>query len=460
MMNWPPKKLSLTFASFAGIMALTDLIPPLRDYKVMDWTIVSTVADFAERKQSQSPEAEESERLKPDTNPLRQAKFPVLDPTRVMDRFYRALHQAEGKSGVARVLHYGDSPTTADMITSDVRALLQRHFGDASHGFCLIAKPWAWYGHKGLDSQASGWLIDPANQPTIKDGLFGLGAVSFRAGPGARARIRLRDSTHKRIEVAYLQQPDGGQVRITADGQDLGVLRTDGEKRTAFAPFALPPESNEVVFTVLSGPVRLYGVSFEKDSPGLIYDSLGVNGASVTMLAKNMSQAHWRDQLQHTKPDLVIINYGTNESGYPQFIDTVSEQLTREVIQRLREAVPEAAILIMSPMDRGTRQTAGEIGTVPGIPRLVAIQQRVAQATGVAFFNTFEAMGGVGTMGRWYEAEPRLVGADFIHPMPAGARIVGGLLYQALLDGYNKYKLRLIEEKLMASESASTAARK
>ena len=45
-------------------------------------------------------------------------------------------------------------------------------------------------------------------------------------------------------------------------------------------------------------------------------------------------------------------------------------------------------------------------------------------------------------MGRWYAAEPRLVGADFIHPMPAGAKIVGELLYRALRDGYNQYKLR------------------
>ena len=46
-------------------------------------------------------------------------------------------------------------------------------------------------------------------------------------------------------------------------------------------------------------------------------------------------------------------------------------------------------------------------------------------------------------MGRWYQAEPRLVSADFIHPMPAGARIVGNLLAKALVDGYSKYKLEL-----------------
>jgi len=95
--------------------------------------------------------------------------------------------------------------------------------------------------------------------------------------------------------------------------------------------------------------------------------------------------------------------------------------------------------------------TDGEISTAPAIPRLVSIQERAARESGCAFFNTFEAMGGMGTMGRWYEAEPRLVGADFIHPMPAGAKIVGGLLYQALIDGYNKYKLRLLQKRTMVA---------
>ena len=56
-------------------------------------------------------------------------------------------------------------------------------------------------------------------------------------------------------------------------------------------------------------------------------------------------------------------------------------------------------------------------------------------------------MGGPGTMGKWYAAEPRLVGADFIHPLPAGARIVGNLLYRGLTNGYNRYKLRRMQEK-------------
>ena len=101
----------------------------------------------------------------------------------------------------------------------------------------------------------------------------------------------------------------------------------------------------------------------------------------------------------------------------------------------------------MSPMDRGKRDAGGEIGTLPTIPKLVTIQQRVAMEMGCGFFNTFLAMGGPGTMGQWYQAEPRLVGGDFIHPMPAGAKIVGNLLYQALFDGYRQFKLRRVTER-------------
>jgi hypothetical protein len=119
----------------------------------------------------------------------------------------------------------------------------------------------------------------------------------------------------------------------------------------------------------------------------------------------------------------------------------------REVVRRLHTALPGASVMLMSPMDRGERKLAGEIETMPVLPRLVQIEAGVAKDTGAAFFNTFEAMGGPGTMARWYAAEPRLVSADFIHPMPAGAKIVGELLYNALRDGYNQYKLRQLNSQ-------------
>ncbi|MES1256982.1 MAG: hypothetical protein ABUS51_01075, partial [Acidobacteriota bacterium] len=119
----------------------------------------------------------------------------------------------------------------------------------------------------------------------------------------------------------------------------------------------------------------------------------------------------------------------------PEYIGKQYPEELRTVIARIHQALPRASLLVMSPMDRGVMED-GEIATPPALRKLVEAQQRIAAETGCAFFNTFEAMGGAGTMGRWYHAQPRLVSADFMHPLPQGAAKVGALFGQALVTAY------------------------
>ena len=154
--------------------------------------------------------------------------------------------------------------------------------------------------------------------------------------------------------------------------------------------------------------------------------------------------AFWlAEQLQHRNPNLLILNYGTNESQYdaPENFVTYETDL-REVVRRARAALPKSSILIMAPMDRGQRGPGGGIVTRPAIPQIVEMQRRVAQETGCAFFDTFTAMGGAGTMAKWYAGVngAKLVGGDLMHPKPPGAEIVGQLLYQALSNGFDRYQ--------------------
>jgi hypothetical protein len=79
---------------------------------------------------------------------------------------------------------------------------------------------------------------------------------------------------------------------------------------------------------------------------------------------------------------------------------------------------------------------------MPTIPRIVAIQRRVARETGCGFFDTFRAMGGAGTMARWYTQQPRMVSADFIHPYPAGGKIIAEIIVRELTAGLARYKSR------------------
>lgn len=450
-MRPPPAKATLTILTLLALMKAPDLLPAFQDYKVLDWRTIPAVLEFAPRPVSAAPLEDEQLRLHPDKDAGSYQTQRIVAPEGALDNFFEALHQTEGhKPGaVTRIVHYGDSPTTADMITGDVRRLLQKQFGNAGHGFCLMAKPWAWYDHDGITLQASGWTIDPASQSKLRDGFFGLGGVSYSGSPGASTKIKLKDASHASVEISYLKQPAGGMLRLSSGGNSIGAVTTQGPTAVpGFAEFVLPANAKDVSIESTDGAVRAFGILFRKQGPGVSYDSLGLNGAYVSVLARMFDEKHWAEQLRHRQPHLVIINYGTNESGYAGFLGKQYVKELTEIVRRIKAALPNASVLLMSPMDRGTRTEAGHVGTLPTIPRLVTIQQQVAADTGCGFFNTFQAMGGEGTMGRWYAAEPRLVGADFIHPMPAGARIVGNLLYRALMDGYNQYKLRLLHERM------------
>jgi lysophospholipase L1-like esterase len=424
------------------LLALVTALPRVsRDLRSVDRATVQAVFDFP-------PEALAAGEIQQTSSPT-VADARIIDPAGDMSRFYSALEHTErgDRGAVTRIVHYGDSPTTADLITGDVRAMLQKRFGDAGHGFSLVAKPWAWYEHRDVGVRGHGWSITAASMPGKNDGLFGLGGVSFQSSAGT-SRLALRDPSHTGAEVSYLKQPGGGSFTLTVDGVGLGSVSTAGDDRApGFAHFKLPAAGARTVEIAAHGTVRLFGIVLEKPGPGITYDSLGMNGAHVALLAHNFNEAHWAAQLQHRQPDLVVLNYGTNESGFASFVSGTYEKELRLAVKRLRKALPGVSLLLMSPMDRAERVAGGDIVTLATIPKLVAIQERVARDTGCAFYNTFQAMGGAGTMARWYEAHPRMVSADFIHPHPAGAKLVGTQLYLALSDGFTKYKLKRMNEK-------------
>ncbi|MEO8594232.1 MAG: GDSL-type esterase/lipase family protein [Candidatus Solibacter sp.] len=370
---------------------------------------------------------------------------PLLDDSDgVLDGFYAALHRTENReaAAVTRIVHYGDSPTTADLITGDLRSLLQARFGNAGHGFIFPDKPWAWYQHSGVTIEAKGWQNVPASRFEARDGLFGLGGVSFTGGAGAVSTIDFGKGRYTQFEVWFLRQANGGSLTVSAGGTKLGQVDTAGEGTVAdFAAFTAAEPASSLSLRVTGGHVRVFGVTAESAGPGLVYDSLGLNGASITVLSRMLNQEHWAGQLQHRRPDLVVLNYGTNEADFAEFVEKGYEKELREAIRRLHAALPGTAVLIMSPIDRGHKAESGEIETMATIPKIVALQRRVARETACGFFDTFHAMGGEGTMALWYAAQPRLVSADFIHPNPGGGKIVASIFAREIGAGLNRYRL-------------------
>jgi len=346
---------------------------------------------------------------------------------------------------VTRILHLGDSLIVSDYVSSSLRRLMQKEFGDAGHGFQLVANAWPSYFHADVQrSSSGGFRASRISGPKTSDRLYGLGGVTFRGGSGLRAQFGTVKGGEigqnvSRFEVFYLQTPGGGDVSVLADGAELGRISTAGPLLGAQRVFELSDGPHSFELVLKGAESRLFGVVMERNVSGVVWDALGVQGARLRTLSEN-DPAHFAAQLRARTPKLVAFQFGINESGDGYAVPM--PELTRgilEVLKQAREAVPEASCLVIGAMDRA-RLEDGQVVSMRVIPLIVRAQREAAEAAGCAFFDTYAAMGGAGSMPRWVKRG--LGNADMMHPSGVGADRIATWIFRALMDGYRVERAR------------------
>jgi lysophospholipase L1-like esterase len=154
---------------------------------------------------------------------------------------------------------------------------------------------------------------------------------------------------------------------------------------------------------------------------------------------QRQDRTHWKEQLALRDPSLIVLQYGTNESDLWKLDREEYGRALAELVDELRDVAKGASLLVVAPLDREEHKD-GKLATKRVIVDLVAIQRRVALEHGVAFWNTFEAMGGEGAMARWLRAKPQLGGEDLTHPTPLGAEVIGNLLSDAVVGAFEAWR--------------------
>jgi len=369
----------------------------------------------------------------------------IEDPGgRAMRAFHDALAELErGSRRVVRVLHYGDSILTTDQLSGTVRRLLQERFGDGGHGFILLGKPWRWYKHLDVEHGASGkWRERPITSDPLADGIYGLGGVAMEPQRASHGKAWVRTAPEGRFgrkaasfDISYLEQPRGGSFDLRIAGEEERVVSTAAgavavahlELKTRPGPGGVEVQYNN------DGPVRLLGVAMESGDPGIVYDSLAINGARASVLAR-YDEEHWRGELRRREPALVVLMFGANEGANRFLVLKEYRVHLTNVLRTLREAVPYASVLVVGPLDQAKREDDGRLDSWRMPRKLSEAQREVALAEGCAFFDTWTAMGGRGSMAHWYSHG--MGGGDLIHPTEKGAQRIGTWLAEALLYGY------------------------
>lgn len=396
-----------------------------------------------------------------------QLKFPIEFPANrpeVLASFFSALRALPRTGGLLRVLHVGDSQLEGDRVTSYLRQRFQAQFGGCGVGLVSVAEvnearltvqvrpkgPWkkyAAYGPRKKAPHARFGLLDAyfrfASAATQTDSA---GHV-IHSGGGASVRYQLPKRGYgaaahpERLRVLYRNPGAPFDLTVRADGAALA----EEERIEPTAPDSLGSFQTdlpagvkllEARFSAPGASPDILGVALDCRQ-GVAVDNASLRGSSCTEFTR-MDMHFWGQQLRALNVGLIVLQFGVNVGAAEAKSYKYYERMLAAQLRALRRAAPDVPVLVVGISDMATRQN-GEYHTRPSVEKVRDAQRAAALATGCAFWDLFGAMGGPDAMPAWVAARPSLAQPDYTHFSAAGARIVGELLWKALIQEYDAF---------------------
>lgn len=342
----------------------------------------------------------------------------IVDPAGSLSFFYERLAVlARGRAtDHVRMAMYGDSNLTMDGITGQLRRHWQMRLGDGGHGWVSLARPWGWYQHE--DARHGGtWRA-----------FRQIGAAAWVGTAREGSPVGRRAS---RFDLYWLQQPSGGDLDVLVDGQRVTTITTRSTTfENGFRRFDLPDGPTELrAIHAGRGAVRLFGATMERETPGVVVDSLCAGALNFEQMAHAKSATR-RPMVERRHWDLVAFQLGTN-----MFALSAHKDWAKAVIAELRASLPDASFLILAPAD-----LILDVNDPHSDPRIVTIVRQLrelAAETGCAFWDLREAMGGDASIRAFIKRD--LAERDRVHLKKAGAELMADRMLCALTKDLRAY---------------------
>lgn len=250
------------------------------------------------------------------------------------------------------------------------------------------------------------------------------------------------------VTIAQLKKVNGLKGDNIRAGRTLKIptsqMQKKEVKRSEFIPLDLSADASSNFYHSDTQLDKIYllpnksykdytlsGVVLEKDDPGLIYHSIGVNGAKCSDYNK---YPLFFEQLPALNPDLVVISLGTNES-FDKMNSTAYKAQLNLFIENVRAKNPDAAILVITPPPSLFKRKYPNTFAADYAKNIMVQETEQNYAT----WDMFSEMGGLFSVNR--NAARGLMSTDRVHYSKDGYEKQGRLFSEAFLDAYENFKL-------------------
>lgn len=340
------------------------------------------------------------------------------------------------------ILHIGDSHLQADFITSVIRTTLQKEFGNGGRGLIVpfrIAKTNEPYNYKSGSSYLwqSKRCVFP-NRPLP----IGIGGVTIHTSDSCAdfSIITINDlvlnySFHK-VKLFYENDSTSYSFALLDSlGNRVSMFAPDSIDNYSFISTAtLPSQTNKMTVKVIKTGEQqwratIFGILLENGNPGIIYHTVGVNGAQY----QNYSEAlHFSEQTKALNPDLIIVSLGTNEAYALNFKQDKFYADIQLLYNQLKLKNPNAGFLFTTPACSYRRKKPN-----PRLPLAAKTIIRFAIDNNLSCWDLQGTTGGDKSAYNW--KKNHLLRPDGVHYSRAGYELQGNLFCNAFRNAYNVY---------------------
>jgi len=368
------------------------------------------------------------------------------------------------------ILQIGDSHTSADFFSGDLRRLLQQRYGNGGAGYITAGHP-----HIGVRSSAlkvtasSGWTYKGIQKSESPSEFWLSGFNALASEPGETLTFTAESPfVFDSIEIEAQRRPGGGAIGISLDGVVQATFDLDAKAVEPLvmrlSPDGIPKDRVRQIEirTTKDGAVSIASVAVYNKQSGVSYNSVGYPGATVDLLNK-FDQTLFADGLRRLNPQIVVLSFGTNEASKEDLDPDRYRRNFEKAINKIVSVLPDAKIVLIGPPDGAERAShcakpsldaachslpradmpSGELapaGTRPPdgatpvssktdecdwhpLPKLElvrTIERNIAEQRGFTFWNWASIMPAKCGSHIWATANPPLMMPDHVHFTIAG----------------------------------------
>lgn len=359
--------------------------------------------------------------------PVREGSQVVIEDYTESGRGLENLRKALAEGGMARIAVIGDSYIEGDIITQDLRELLQRKHGGNGVGYVNMHSEFPGFRRSVSQGGGSGWKEIAANGKfderfmSLTQHYYKLnskttstysGSSKFsHTGSWNRSQFLFISPSDTEIEV----ETSSGTKLFTVTGSDSLQAITIDE-----------PTSKFNVTTSTPGIIGL-GV-WLTDQSGINVDCMSSRGFSGVTLAK-VNKDLSSQMSKFVDYDLIILEFGINAMSAGQKNFDGYRKRMEAVVKHMRECFPNADILLMGIGDRGAKRGT-EVHSMSAAPYMTVAQREAARRSRCLFWDTREAMGGDDAIIRW--VREKWANTDYIHLNHNGSIHLATPLFNAI----------------------------